>query len=105
MEGAQALAEGGELSGGVGGQRRGGKLEDGAAVGGKGEGDVRVRERGEREVVVDVRAFGLLGAQEFSAGRQVKEELAHFDACAAGRTGGADFQNLAAVDDDLCGLR
>ena len=104
MQRAQALAEGGELAGGVGGWRRGGELEDGAAVRGEGEGDVRVRERGEREVMVDVCALGLLGAKEFPAHGQIEEELAHLDARAARRTGGADFQNLAAVDDDLRGL-
>ena len=104
MQGAEAVAEGGELAGGVARGRGGGELKNRAAVGREGEGDVRMRQRGQREVVVDVRALRLLGAEEFPAGRQIVEELPHFDARAGWRAGGADFEEFAAVDNDLGGL-
>ena len=104
VQGAQAFAEGGELAGGIGGRRAGGELENGAAVRRERERDLRMRQRGQREVVVDVRPLRLLAAEELPPRRQVVEELPHLDARAAGRAGGADFQNFAAVNNDLRGL-
>src|SRR5439155_21750888 len=45
--------------------------------------------------------LGFLGAQEFSAGRQVEEKLAHLDNGAGGAAGGLDLEDFSAADDDL----
>ena len=82
----------------------GGQLPGEPAVPGKCEGDLRVRQRGQREVMLDVGGLGFFRAQELAARGQVEEELAHFDAGARGGPGGADFKDFAAVDDDLRGL-
>jgi len=104
VQGAQALTQRGELAVGIGPSPGGGKLENRAAVRGEGERDVRVGQCRERKIVVDVGALGLLGAEELAAGGEVVEELAHLDAGSGGRTGGSDFEEFPAVDDDLGGL-
>jgi hypothetical protein len=100
QEGAQALTDGGEPSGSIAADRLRGQLPDGAGVFQEGERHVRVRQRGEGEVMLDVRCLGLLGAEEFAAGGQVEEKLPHLDARAGGAAGGLDLGDLAATDED-----
>ena len=56
------------------------------------------------EVVLDVGALGLLGAEEFPPGGQIEENLAHLDGGAGRRGGGLHFDDLAAVHHHLSGL-
>jgi hypothetical protein len=44
----------------------------------KGEGDLGKGQRGKREVMLDMRRLGLLGAKEFPARRQVIEQYSTF---------------------------
>ena len=79
----------------------GGQLPDGAAVLDKRERDFGKRQRGQREVMLDVRRLGFFRAQKFPARGQVEKKLPHFDARAGRAAGGLDFGNFPAVDDDL----
>ena len=68
-EGAHPLAQRVEAGLGLVAGRHGGQLPDGAAVLEEGEGDVRVRQRGEGEVMVDVGRLGLFGAEKLAGAR------------------------------------
>jgi hypothetical protein len=61
-------------------------------------------QRRHRHVVLHMRALGLLAAQKLPARRQVVEQLANLDRGSGGVTGGFDFEDPAAVDDDLGGF-
>src|ERR1043166_3717921 len=104
VEGAQTFAQSGQAGGKVGPSFESGKLPDRAAVFPEGESDLREGEGGQRQIMLDVGRLGLLGAQELSAGGQVKKKLAHLDGRARGAACRFDLKDFAAVDDDLGGL-
>src|SRR5688572_10567302 len=64
-----------------------------------------MRERRQREVMMNMRVLGLLAAQEFPAGGQVEEQLAHFERGAVWSAGFLHLDYLAAMNDDLGGGR
>lgn len=75
-------------------------MPDGASLLEEREGDPGIGQCGKDQVVLDVGAFGFLGAQEFAARGQVVKELAGLDAGARGRSSGFDLQNFSTVNDD-----
>ena len=54
--------------------------------------------------MLDVGGLGLLGAKEFPARGEVEEQLPHLHAGAGGAAGGFDFENGAAIDQNLRAL-
>ncbi len=104
VDGTHAFAEGSKARRGVRAGIHGGELPDDAAILGQRERDFGIRQRGEREVMMDVRELGFFAAEEFAAGGEVEEKLADLDARAGRTAGGFDLENFAAGDDDLRGF-
>src|SRR6266508_1159870 len=65
--------------------------------------DLRMGQSGERQVVLDVRGFGFLGAQKLAPRRKVEEQRADFDTGASGSAGLAHLDEFPPVDDNLGG--
>ena len=103
MQLAQPFLECGEAVG-VGTPRHRWQLPGESAVADKTESHLGPGQGDQSEVMLDVGALGLLGAEEFAAGRQVEENLAHLDGGAGWRGGGLHFDDLAAVHHHLRGL-
>ena len=80
-------------------------MPDEALILQEGESDLGKGQSRQSQVMLDLGALGLLAAQKFPAGRQIVEQLPHLHAGARSMTGGLDFQNFSAVNDDLRGLR
>ena len=91
VERPQALAEGGLTRGsGIVRARHRRRLPDKPSVLVIGERDLGKRQRRQREIMLNARGLGFLGAKEFPARRQVEKQLADFDTrarrCAAALT-------------------
>ena len=87
-----------EATGQIVGRR---EIEDFAAIDGELERDVGMRERAERDDVLDVRGLGRDRAQEFAAGGQIEEQVAHFHDGSFRRAHVGDGQDLSAGHFDL----
>jgi hypothetical protein len=104
MEKLHAFFEGSQPAGAIA-SLQGWHLPNGASVLHEHEGHLGKGQGGEGEIMLDVSPFGFLAAQEFPAGRQIEEQIAHLDAGSRGRAGGLDFEQFTSVDDDLRRLR
>ena len=67
----------------------------------KHETDIRMRQRRQRQVMLDVRSLGFLAPQEFPARRQIEEQLAHLNGRAGRRRGRLHFLDLPSVHHHL----
>jgi hypothetical protein len=101
VESAKAFLNCGEerLRSGAGAD--GWELPDQAAVFLKDEGDFRIGQGGESEVMLDVGGLSLLATEEFAASGQVEEKLTDLDLGAGSGTSGFNLEDFAARDNDL----
>ena len=100
-QGAETFAQGFDAAGNDAFALDGGQLPDVAAVFDKRESDFGKSQRGKREIMLDVRGFGFLGAEKFPARGQIVKKLPDFKAAAGRAAGGFDLGDGAAVDNDL----
>src|SRR5213075_1064430 len=102
---SQTLLNGIELSGRLASGLERGQLPDQPLVLEKSEPGLRIGQRGERQIMLNVSPLGFLAPQELPAGWQIVKQLPHFDACARRMSGGLDFKKFPPVNDDLSAFR
>ena len=78
------------------------RLEHHALVANRNKADIRMTNRLQRKLVLDVAGFGVFAPEKFPPRRQIVEQGTHLDLSARRFAGGADGIDLASVDDNLC---
>lgn len=97
---AEAVTEGVETLG-LGGRGQRGQLPGRTTIGDEGEPDVRMAKCRQNQIVLDVRTFCFLAAEEFPSGWEVEEQGPGFNGGTAGACGCLHFGDSPALQDDL----